>query len=42
MTAMRPAMVLYSECEYIVHFIKFTIPFDDEIEEAFERNLKYV
>ena len=42
-TAMRPDMVLYSECECIVHFIELTISFEDEIAEAFERKkLKYV
>ena len=42
-TAMRPDMVLYSECERIVYFIELTIPFEDKIEEAFERKkLKYV
>ena len=42
-TAMRPDMVLYSECERIVYFIELTIPFEDAIEEAFERKkLKYV
>ena len=35
-TAMRPDMVLYSECERIVYFIEWTIPFQDMIEEAFE------
>ena len=35
-------MVLYSECERIVYFIELTIPFEDAIEEAFERKkLKY-
>ena len=36
-TAMRPDMVLYSECECVVYFIELTIPFEDAIEEAFER-----
>ena len=40
--AMRPDMVLYSECECIVYFIELMIPFEDAIEEAFERKkLKY-
>ena len=30
-------MVLYSECEHIVYFIALTIPFEDAIEEPFER-----
>ena len=34
---MRPDMVLYSECECVVYFIELTIPFEDAIEEAFER-----
>ena len=35
-------MVLNSECECIVYFMKLTIPFEDVIEEAFERKkLKY-
>ena len=29
-TAMRPDMVLYPECEHIFYFIEFTIPFEDE------------
>ena len=33
-------MVLYSECT--IYFFELTIPFEDEIEEAFERKkLKY-
>ena len=36
-TAMRPDMVLYSECERIVYFIELMIPFEDVIEKAFER-----
>ena len=41
--AVRPDMVLYSECERIVYFIELTIPFEDAIEEAFDRKkLKYV
>ena len=40
-TAMRPDMMLFSECDRIVYFIKLTIPFEDAIEEAFERK-KYV
>ena len=40
--AMRPDMVLYSEWEYIVYFIEFTISFKDAIEKAFKRKkLKY-
>ena len=39
---MRPDTVLYTECECIVYFIKLPIPFEDAIEEAFERKrLKY-
>ena len=34
-TAMRPDMALYSECERIVYF-ELTIPFEDAIEEAFK------
>ena len=35
-------MVLYSECECIVYFIELAIPFEDAIEDTFERtNLKY-
>ena len=34
---MRPDMVLYSECKRIVYIIELTIPFEDAIEEAFER-----
>ena len=30
-------MVLYSECERMVYLIELTIPFEDVIEEAFER-----
>lgn len=37
---MRPDMVLYSECEWIVHFIEFMIPFKDGIQEAVEREKK--
>ena len=34
--------MLYSECERIVYFFELTIPFEDAIEEAFERKkLKY-
>ena len=41
-TARRPDIVLYSECERIVYFFELTIPFEDAIEEAFERKkLKY-
>ena len=36
-TAMRPDMVLYSESEHIVYCIVLTIPFEDAVEEAFER-----
>ena len=36
-TAMRPAMVLYSECICIVDFIELMTPFEDAIQEAFER-----
>ena len=36
-TAMRPDMVLYSECEHTVYFIELMIPFEDVIEKAFER-----
>ena len=42
MTAIRPFIVLYSECERNVYFIELTIPFEDVIQEAFERKkLKY-
>ena len=42
-TAMRPDMELYSECERIVYFIELIIPFEDATEEASERKkLKYV
>src|SRR4029434_2253574 len=37
-------MVLYSKCKYLynVYFIELRIPFEDAIEEAFERKkLKY-
>ena len=35
-------MVLYSESEHIVYCIVLTIPFEDAVEEAFERKkLKY-
>ena len=41
-TAVRPDVALYSECQGIVYFIESTIPFEDAIEEAFERKkLKY-
>ena len=36
-TAMRSDMVLCSECERIVYFNELTIPFEDAIEEPFER-----
>ena len=35
-TAMRPDMVLNSECEHVVYCIELTIPFEEAIEEAFE------
>ena len=39
---MTPDMVLYSECEHLVYFIELMIPFEDIIEEDFERKkLKY-
>ena len=39
---MRPDMVLYFERECIVYFIELMIPFEDLIEEAFDRKkLKY-
>ena len=42
-TSMRPDMVLYSEGKHTVYFTKLTIPFEDVIEEAFERKtFKYV
>ena len=35
-------MVWYSECGHTVYFTELAIPFEDEIEEAFERKkLKY-
>ena len=34
---MRPGMVLHSECEGLVYFTELTIPFEDAINEAFER-----
>ena len=35
-------MVLYSECDRIIYFLELTIPFEDAIEESFERKtLKY-
>ena len=41
-TAMRPDKVMYSECECISYFTELMIPFEDVIEEAFERKrLKY-
>ena len=36
-TAMRPDGVLFSKCDRIVYFIELTIPFEDVIEEAFQR-----
>ena len=36
-TAMRPGVVLYSECKCIVYFIELMIPFENAMEEAFER-----
>ena len=43
MTAMKPDMVLYSECERTVYYIDLMIPFEDAIEEAFEwKKLKYM
>ena len=36
-TAMKPDMMLYSECVHIVYFIELMIPFEDAIEEAFGR-----
>ena len=43
MVAMRPDMALYSEGEGVVYFIELTIPFEDMIEEAFDRKrLKYM
>ena len=41
MTAMKSGVVLYSGRECIVYFIELTIPFEDVIEEAFERK-RYV
>ena len=42
LTGMRPDSVLYSECKRIVYLTELTIPFEDAIEEAFERKkLKY-
>ena len=39
---MRPDIVLYSERDHIVYSIELTVPFEDTIEEAFERKeLKY-
>ena len=35
--AMRPDMVLYSECEGIVYCFELTIPSEDTMEKAFER-----
>ena len=41
-TAMRPDMVLNSECERIV-YVESKIPFEDAVEVKFERKkLKYV
>ena len=40
-TAMRPGMVLYSDWERIICFIELTIPFEEAIEEAFERKEQY-
>ena len=42
-TALKPDVVLYSDCEHIVYISELTIPlelmilFEDEIEEAFKR-----
>ena len=35
--AMRPDMVVYSDCECIVYFIGLTTPFEEAIKDAFER-----
>ncbi|KPP56772.1 hypothetical protein Z043_125576, partial [Scleropages formosus] len=41
-TALRPDIVLYSEGARVVYFTELTIPFEDALEDAFERkNLKY-
>ena len=35
--AMKPDMVLYSECERLVYFTELTIAFEDVIKEPFKR-----
>ncbi|XP_076879265.1 uncharacterized protein LOC143527830 [Brachyhypopomus gauderio] len=41
-TNLRPDVVLYSESKRIVYFIELTVPFEDEVDAAYERKrLKY-
>lgn len=41
-TTLRPDVVLYSESKRIVYFIELTVPFEDEVDGAYERKrLKY-
>ncbi|KAJ8334237.1 hypothetical protein SKAU_G00398760 [Synaphobranchus kaupii] len=37
-TNLRPDLVLWSNSQHMVYFVELTVPWEDAVQEAFERN----